>query len=519
MRIGLLHGWLLEGSGSNVYVRELARALRARGHQVSVICQERRAERYGEIGAVCVPAIDKRLMPVHVADTDYEGFESVIGFKDLEGDIRLKAYLDDFTAGAAKFCRAGEIEVLIANHMYPMPVVASRIKELLNIPFLVFPHGSAIEYTLKKSEALARDAERAVEAADALVVGNETVTARIMRLYPKREESWRKKHFIVPVGVDPELFRPIAPGERKDALGRLVSEGLSKGGKTRAMTRVLTERACRMDQELIQAVRLSRSEYERKSPDADIASKFQEIDWAKEKILIFTGKLIAGKGLHDFIAALPAILNRRPDTRLLIVGEGPAREPLEMLLKALSDGDCELLERVLRLGGSLSEEPDIAFDNIKVYAERLGFEEWAAMGKDARPIEKVLFTGYLGHALYRHVLPCADIAVFPSQVAEAYPLVLIEAISAGVLPVASDFEGMGEGLSEISGALSSDIGELMRIKMDPETRIESMAENVGRLLERSADWAGTCRSLAEERYSWDKVAEGMETVCASVLGR
>jgi predicted alpha/beta-fold hydrolase len=40
VRIVIWHGYLLGGTGSNVYARSLARAWRRLGHEVTVICQD-----------------------------------------------------------------------------------------------------------------------------------------------------------------------------------------------------------------------------------------------------------------------------------------------------------------------------------------------------------------------------------------------------------------------------------------------------------------------------------------------
>ena len=54
MRILIWHGYLLEGSGSNVYTRELARTWSRMGHEVVVLCQEPHPERYDLGGAAVV---------------------------------------------------------------------------------------------------------------------------------------------------------------------------------------------------------------------------------------------------------------------------------------------------------------------------------------------------------------------------------------------------------------------------------------------------------------------------------
>ena len=104
------HGWLLEGSGSNVATARIVEVWRAGGHDVLLVCQERHPERYPWIDAWgtldrdgastldpnrnasaapgrCVllrPEIGT-LLPVFVVD-HYEGFEDVRSFVDLTED-------------------------------------------------------------------------------------------------------------------------------------------------------------------------------------------------------------------------------------------------------------------------------------------------------------------------------------------------------------------------------------------------------------------------------------------------
>ena len=73
MRIVLWHGYLLAGTGSNVYTRALAREWARAGHNVVVVSQERDPERYELAGARTVrPELPGGLLPVFVVDA-YEG--------------------------------------------------------------------------------------------------------------------------------------------------------------------------------------------------------------------------------------------------------------------------------------------------------------------------------------------------------------------------------------------------------------------------------------------------------------
>src|SRR5512142_1292136 len=76
MKIVLWHGYLLGGTGSNVYTRALPRAWALAGHDVVVLCQDRHPERYDLGGArVVAPELPARLLPVFVLD-DYEGLDA-----------------------------------------------------------------------------------------------------------------------------------------------------------------------------------------------------------------------------------------------------------------------------------------------------------------------------------------------------------------------------------------------------------------------------------------------------------
>ena len=74
MRILLWHGYLLGGTGSNVYTRQLAREWSRAGHDVTVLSQEPHPERYDLGGAEVVRPEVGGVLPVFVLDR-YEGYD------------------------------------------------------------------------------------------------------------------------------------------------------------------------------------------------------------------------------------------------------------------------------------------------------------------------------------------------------------------------------------------------------------------------------------------------------------
>lgn len=66
-------------------------------------------------------------------------------------------------------------------------------------------------------------------------------------------------------------------------------------------------------------------------PDAGSAAIHRELNPAGGPVLLFVGRLVEKKGARYAVEAMPAILEERPDARLIVVGDGPEREMLETL--------------------------------------------------------------------------------------------------------------------------------------------------------------------------------------------
>ena len=112
MRIVLWHGYLLGGTGSNVYTRELARAWSRAGHDVTVVCQELHPEVYDVGGArIVVPELPDRLLPVFVLDR-YEGLEAKL-LQDFSDEERAR-YV---AANAAAIRELLPADLVFANHV------------------------------------------------------------------------------------------------------------------------------------------------------------------------------------------------------------------------------------------------------------------------------------------------------------------------------------------------------------------------------------------------------------------
>src|SRR5918999_1356937 len=118
MKVLIAHGYLLRGTGSNIYNASLARALARLGHEVHLLCQERHWDAPEGV-TVHNPEIG-RILPVYVADT-YEGFDAK-PYPELT-DAELDHYIE---ANVAAVRAAPTCDVALANHLVMNPAILAR---------------------------------------------------------------------------------------------------------------------------------------------------------------------------------------------------------------------------------------------------------------------------------------------------------------------------------------------------------------------------------------------------------
>jgi glycosyltransferase involved in cell wall biosynthesis len=280
-RIFLWHGYLLGGTGSNVYTQALAREWTRAGHEVTVVCQEHAPEQYDLGGArVVVPELPDRLLPVFVLDR-YEGLEPIL-LQDMSAGDR-----DRFVeANAVALRELGPADLVFANHV----LMGAAVGEASGMPFRVKAHGSELEYSMRGRPELEAAAREALARADATYVGSrhirevlEDVVGHVERVYE------------VPPGVDIDEF---VPQRRDEALAELVEEARrdppNPGNASERM------------------------------PDEGNAERFASFFASDEPTVVYFGKLIENKGVHLLLDAL-----RELDARAVIVGFGDYRAQLE----------------------------------------------------------------------------------------------------------------------------------------------------------------------------------------------
>jgi glycosyltransferase involved in cell wall biosynthesis len=281
VRVLLWHGYLLGGTGSNVYTRALAREWSRAGHEVVVVCQDPAPEQY-DLGGADVVGVDLpgRLLPVFVMDR-YAGLEP--RFLQDFTTAEKTAYVD---ANAATLRGLLPADLVFTNHV----LMGGPVGAATGAPFRVKAHGSELEYSMRGRRELERWGAEALAQAEATYVGSAHIREVLEDVVGHVHDVYE-----VPPGVDVDEFRLE---EREEALAALLEEARSDPPNP--------------------------GNREERLPDEGNATRLAEFLAGDEPTVVYFGKLIEQKGVHVLLEAMHGI-----DARLVVVGFGPYRETLE----------------------------------------------------------------------------------------------------------------------------------------------------------------------------------------------
>ena len=176
----------------------------------------------------------------------------------------------------------------------------------------------------------------------------------------------------------------------------------------------------------------------------------------EDLFLLAVGRFAEKKGFRYLIQAMPRILKKRPQAKLVIIGFGPQKEELQRLISELNLGNFVLLPGS-KTGDELAE-----------------------------------------------YFATADIFIGPSVVTasgdtEGQGVVFLEAMASGTAVIASDVGGVKDIVRDM------ETGLLM-----PQKSPEAIAEKTSLLMENPElrnELAMNGQRLAKSEYSWEKTAE------------
>jgi glycosyltransferase involved in cell wall biosynthesis len=498
MKILIFHGYLLRGTGSNIYNNNLARALAGLGHDVHLFCQDLEAEGLGWVdsvglwndgeaggigeltvrplrespaeGSVTVyrPPIGS-VLPVFVEDP-YDGFEARAYPRLSEAEV--ESYI------AVNVEAVREVEALIggsdaalANHLLMAPVILARAGVK---PYAVKNHGSDLEYTVKPNPRFVPYVEEGLGPAASILVGSWHTAASLWAAVPGLD--LKSKTGLGPPGVDTAEFSPLPEGGAASRI-RELSESIRSGEQSSSFGR-----------------------------DEESAVKaLDELKAAEGPRVIFVGKLIVSKGVDLLVAAWPLVHRANPGARLMLVGFGAYETGLRALVTALGEADLDSARYIAEAGRELEGGEAARLDYL---ADFLALPPRAYAEAAREAAGTISFAGRLEHDEVGRVLPACDAMVVPSTFPEAFGMVAAEGAAAGVLPVCAEHSG----LAEVTAVLAEEVpavAELISFRPGPEA-VAELGAKVNRWLALSdGDRRRIGRNIAESadrNWSWTGVA-------------
>ena len=197
-----------DSGGMNVYVRELARELGRRGHEVDVFT------RWREKDDPRIQSLGPNARVVHIPS-------GPIGYWPK---MDVYAHLDEFTEKLLEHVSAeGRAYDLIHSHYWLSAEVARALAPRWNVPRVQMFHTLGLVKREVMDEDLGGESDvriaieqRAVKESAAVVAASEIEVGELRELY----DADRAKLHVIPCGVDPAMFRPMRQADARESLGR-----------------------------------------------------------------------------------------------------------------------------------------------------------------------------------------------------------------------------------------------------------------------------------------------------------
>lgn len=471
MRIAVVHGYFLGDSGSAIYARELAREFTRQGHDVTLVCQDQSAECYDFIDSLHEFSPDNSgLHTVFERDPVYEGrcrlvrpfisnrlltyvagpfppFDAV-PFQDAT-DGMITAYVEANIRDMTEIFRRWPQDLVQANHAVMQPYLVNRALRD-ETPYVVTIHGSELNFTVRKDPRMIPFMQEGLAGATAIAALSETSHDEVVAFAREHGLDITSRTVILPPGVDTGLFAPVDSREK-------TLSGISEA-----------------------------------------------IDPELDDVAVFAGRLLWTKGLQYMVAALPLILQERPRMQLVVVGDGPMREPLEHMISLLEGGNVDEARRLTEMETELKPAPEYGpvIPGLGVEEEKI--YQVSALGDLSRRIH---FTGHLSHQQLAPLFAVADVSLAPSVFPEAFGLVSIEALAAGALPIATYQTGLRSPLDVIAAGLDDARFRQLAPGSDLTTGLASALTGIlGKYPTRNLKFREKLHGIARDNFSWRIVA-------------
>ena len=539
MSLVITHGYLLTGTGSNLYVNNLARELAKVGKEVNLLCQDsdpmaidfvneyyefneansnytlvgEKKSQFSGMVRVFKPNLGG-VLPVYVYD-HYDGYE-VKEFPNCSNE-EVDRYVSQNKNALELVVRDFGIEVVNTNHLVMFPHIATLVKETTGIKHLITVHGSALNFTIKKDKRFENFAKSSLVKADEIIVDSAHADDELKEFLDDVNLSQLKEKVkIIPAGVDvTSFFLPTASPEEmiqqfQDKIALKVP--VSKGRTINQTEGILRQKGT--IEEVIASVSALRESYDYRAVDQDVVAKIETLKNSSHRIM-FVGKYLWTKGLHLILLGIPKVLKQFPKAKFVFVGFGPYREPCEVIINAIASNKLDQLAAILEAKNPLFKGEE---GNVKLLQEILLNEKEVlgetilSLGFDIR--DNIVFTGIAEHKELIDLLPAMDALIAPSVFPEAFGMVAIEAMACGVYPVLTYQSAFKEISDEVIEAVQDYPFQINKVFLN-ENASDNIAQNLTEYFNyksglEQADFIALQNALREvvvKNYSWEGICK------------
>lgn len=450
MRIAILMGYGLRGSGSTIYTYDLCQALARMGHSIHLLCHEYKLE---NLAAVATPISATQnhsiFQDAELPDLRYHTFRRdkvPVAYPRLEMPAgvalatmepsSMDSYVADIKNWLEDLHRSNDFDLILVNHLSLMAEATASFSAESGIPFRILVHGTGLHYGVEASDTVRMRVAEAVVAAEEVICQNQAARDRVARSLPLRDNQVR----LIAPGTDTQLFSFRVP---------------------------------------------------RPSP-AQIA---------------YVGRLTLDKGIHLLLAAMPLIHRDHPGISLALAGEGPDGDALANAWICLQNGDVEGFVRTCAQASCDHHTRARASERVGPLLSFLRQVDAKEYAHCLEQLPAIHWLGSLDRPQVASLFHASAVSVLPSLAPESYPLSICEALACGTPSVGPNIAGVGHILGNIEANVPELAGRLL-YDAAPDRAGIGLVKQISSLL---GDYPRTqirsqVRTFVESHHAWRNAA-------------